>query len=39
MSMTFPGESAEYRAARDRLLAREAALRSEMEEVAAATRE
>jgi predicted dithiol-disulfide oxidoreductase (DUF899 family) len=32
--ITFPGESAEYRAARNALLAREVALRREMEEVA-----
>ena len=38
MTVTFPGESAEYRAARDRLLAREARLRREMEEVAAERR-
>jgi predicted dithiol-disulfide oxidoreductase (DUF899 family) len=35
----FPGESAEYRAARDRLLEREIGLRREMEAVAAARRE
>ena len=34
MSITFPGESAEYRAARDALLEREIALRREMEGVA-----
>lgn len=34
MGITFPGESAEYRAARDVLLAREVALRREMEAVA-----
>ncbi|MFZ1926342.1 MAG: DUF899 family protein [Solirubrobacteraceae bacterium] len=34
MGITFPGESAEYRAARDLLLAREVALRREMEAVA-----
>src|SRR4051812_38361985 len=39
MSLTFPGESAEYRAARERLLAREIELRRAMEEVAAARRE
>ena len=39
MSITFPGESAEYRAARDRLLEREIELRREMEAVAAARRE
>jgi predicted dithiol-disulfide oxidoreductase (DUF899 family) len=39
MSLTFPGESAEYRAARDRLLAREIELRRAMEAVAAARRE
>jgi predicted dithiol-disulfide oxidoreductase (DUF899 family) len=38
-SVSFPGESAEYRAARDRLLAREAELRHAMEAVAAARRE
>ena len=37
--VTFPGESAEYRAARDRLLEREAELRHAMESVAAARRE
>src|SRR5918999_1462751 len=36
---TFPGESPEYRAARDRLLEREIELRREMEAVAAARRE
>jgi predicted dithiol-disulfide oxidoreductase (DUF899 family) len=35
---TFPGESAEYRAARDRLLEQEIQLRREMESVAAARR-
>ena len=35
---TFPGESAEYRAARDRLLEHEIQLRREMESVAAARR-
>jgi len=39
MNVTFPGESAEYRAARDRLLAREIELRREMEAVAAQRRE
>jgi predicted dithiol-disulfide oxidoreductase (DUF899 family) len=39
MSMTFPGESAEYRAARDRLLQREIELRRTMERVAEARRE
>jgi predicted dithiol-disulfide oxidoreductase (DUF899 family) len=39
MTLTFPGESAEYRAARDRLLQREIELRREMEAVAAARRE
>jgi predicted dithiol-disulfide oxidoreductase (DUF899 family) len=34
MAFTFPGESAEYRAARDALLEREIALRREMEAVA-----
>src|SRR3954468_24932560 len=34
MDITFPGESAEYRAARDRLLEREAELRRAMEAVA-----
>jgi predicted dithiol-disulfide oxidoreductase (DUF899 family) len=38
MGVTFPGESAEYRAARDRLLAREAELRRAMEAVAEARR-
>lgn len=37
-SITFPGESAEYRAARDRLLAQEIELRRSMEAVAAARR-
>jgi predicted dithiol-disulfide oxidoreductase (DUF899 family) len=36
---TFPGESTEYRAARDRLLEREVELRRAMEAVAAARRE
>jgi predicted dithiol-disulfide oxidoreductase (DUF899 family) len=39
MSITFPGEPPEYRAARDRLLALEAELRRAMEDVAAARRE
>jgi predicted dithiol-disulfide oxidoreductase (DUF899 family) len=39
MTLTFPGESAEYRAARDRLLAQEVELRRTMEAVAAARRE
>jgi predicted dithiol-disulfide oxidoreductase (DUF899 family) len=39
MTITFPGESAEYRAARDRLLEREVELRRAMEEVAEARRE
>ncbi len=39
MDILFPGESAEYRAARDRLLQQEIALRRAMEEVAAARRE
>jgi predicted dithiol-disulfide oxidoreductase (DUF899 family) len=38
MSITFPGESAEYRAARDRLLAEEIELRRATEAVAAARR-
>src|SRR3954470_8518595 len=38
MGVTFPGESAEYRAARDRLLQSEIELRSFMEEVAAQRR-
>lgn len=38
MKVTFPGESAEYRAARDRLLNREIELRREMEAVAAERR-
>jgi predicted dithiol-disulfide oxidoreductase (DUF899 family) len=38
MSITFPGESAEYRAARDRLLAQEIELRRATEAVAAARR-
>lgn len=39
MSVTFPGESAEYRAAREQLLEREIELRRAMEAVAAARRE
>jgi predicted dithiol-disulfide oxidoreductase (DUF899 family) len=39
MSAAFPGESAEYRAARDRLLEQEAELRRATEAVAAARRE
>lgn len=39
MQVTFPGESSEYRAARDRLLAQEVVLRRKMEAVAAARRE
>jgi predicted dithiol-disulfide oxidoreductase (DUF899 family) len=38
VAVTFPGESAEYRAARDRLLAQEIELRRAMEAVAAARR-
>ena len=38
MDITFPGESAEYRAARDALLEREIGLRREMEAVAAQRR-
>jgi predicted dithiol-disulfide oxidoreductase (DUF899 family) len=38
MSVAFPNESPEYRAARDRLLARESELRRAMEDVAAARR-
>jgi predicted dithiol-disulfide oxidoreductase (DUF899 family) len=38
MSVTFPGESAEYRAARDRLLEQEIELRRAMETVAVARR-
>jgi predicted dithiol-disulfide oxidoreductase (DUF899 family) len=38
VSVTFPGESAEYRAARDRLLGQEIELRRAMEAVAAARR-
>jgi predicted dithiol-disulfide oxidoreductase (DUF899 family) len=38
MKVTFPGESVEYRAARNRLLEREIALRRQMEAVAAARR-
>jgi predicted dithiol-disulfide oxidoreductase (DUF899 family) len=39
MTIAFPGESAEYRAARDRLLEQEVELRRAMERVAAARRE
>jgi predicted dithiol-disulfide oxidoreductase (DUF899 family) len=39
MSSTFPGESAQYRAARDRLLEQEIELRRAMEAVSAARRE
>ena len=39
MSVSFPGESAQYRQARDRLLEREAELRRATEAVAAARRE
>jgi predicted dithiol-disulfide oxidoreductase (DUF899 family) len=39
MTIAFPGESAEYRAARDRLLQQEVELRRAMERVAAARRE
>jgi predicted dithiol-disulfide oxidoreductase (DUF899 family) len=39
MSVAFPGESPQYRAARDRLLEQEVALRRAMEAVAAARRE
>jgi predicted dithiol-disulfide oxidoreductase (DUF899 family) len=38
MGVTFPNESPEYRAARNKLLQREAALRREMETVAAEIR-
>jgi predicted dithiol-disulfide oxidoreductase (DUF899 family) len=38
MTITFPGESAEYRVARDRLLAQEVELRRRMEAVAEARR-
>ena len=38
MQIRFPGESAQYRAARDRLLEREIELRRAMEAVAAARR-
>src|SRR5213596_4355065 len=38
MNITFPGESAEYRAARDRLLEQEIELRRATEAVAAARR-
>ena len=39
MTVNYPGESVEYRAARERLLKREVALRRAMEDVAAARRE
>src|SRR6266545_4544152 len=39
MDVKYPGESAEYRAARDELLAKEIELRRQMEVVAAARRE
>ncbi len=39
MDVTYPGESAEYRAARNELLAREIELRRQTEAVAAARRE
>src|SRR5438445_11601368 len=39
MGITFPGESAEYRAARDRLLEQEVKLRRATEAVAATRRE
>ena len=39
MNISFPGESAEYRAARDRLFDKEIGLRRAMEEVAAARRQ
>jgi predicted dithiol-disulfide oxidoreductase (DUF899 family) len=39
MGITFPGESAEYRAARDRLLEQEVGLRRATEDVAVARRE
>ncbi len=39
MNVSFPSETAEYRAARDRLLEQEVGLRCAMEEVAAARRE
>ncbi len=39
MSTRFPGESAEYRAVRDRLLEQEIELRRAMEAVAASRRE
>jgi len=38
MAVTFPGESAEYRTARNQLLAQEIELRRAMEAVAAARR-
>src|SRR5437879_2633011 len=39
MSITFPGESPQYRAARERLLEREIELRRSMEALAAARRQ
>ena len=39
MGITFPGESAEYRAARDRLLEQEIQLRRATEDVGVARRE
>src|SRR2546421_6034286 len=39
MGIAFPGESAEYRRARDRLLAQEVELRRAMEQVAAVRRQ
>lgn len=39
MSIAFPGESPEYRTARNRLLERESELRGEMEAIAAARRQ
>ena len=39
MRVAFPGESVQYRAARDRLLEQEVALRKAMEEVAQARRQ
>ena len=39
MGIAFPGESPEYRAARDRLLEREVEVREAMESVAAARRQ
>ena len=38
MDVTFPNESPEYRAARDKLIQREVSLRREMEAVAAEIR-